>query len=356
MLMQPKPVIWKWNKPERIRNKSHNYVVSFFFNSIEHKVLYAVVKDEDSKYRIIEVREGVITVMDDYIFDDVYINSQNRYYSRDRFGLEGSTELDGEQGLIQFCFVNKGVNGLLTCYPVWLNSSNIESGKLPFEFCPSFVCESFDNEYYYLNGCVYRHDMKTGQTGKGWYKEIHREFHFYAPVPSNRKVSCYQYERYINGSTGLWLVVDEDGSGEKMTIKGIEASNILFADFRDKNAILIGIEQEGQNYPKALLVFEHKDGPVLRESVECNRWDIYDMQEDTLIVLLIWQSIRLYSKKKGSLSQFIYDNDPFFGETLEGREFHLTPAGTVKDGRVDICRISSKGEITIEHNRPSSAD
>ena len=350
------PITWKGKRPDVIKYNAQDYVVSFFYNSIEHKTLYAVARVTDSGFRMIEVHEGEVKVMNDYVFDDVYVYSQNRYYSRDQFNIDHPTELDCERLFISFCFVNKGVNGLLTCYPVCFNSSIIDSGKSPFVFCPSFVCESFSDEYYHLNGCVYRHDMMTGCTGKGWYKEIHQELQFYGPKPSSRRISCYQYERYLNSSLGLWHVVDEDGTDEKISIDRIEASNILFADFRDRNAILVGLEQEGRDCPKELLVYEYKDGPILRERIDCNRWDIYDMQEDTLIVLLIWQSFRLYSKKKGSLSQFIYDNDPFFGETLEGREFHLTPAGTVKDGSVDICRISSKGEITIEHNRPSSAD
>ena len=41
-------------------------------------------------------------------------------------------------------------------------------------------------------------------------------------------------------------------------------------------------------------------------------------------------------------------NDPFFGETLEGREFYLTPAGLKKGERDDIFRISPNGEMTIE--------
>lgn len=346
--MHQDPIIWKINRPYIIKHNSQDYVVSYFYNSIEHKSLYVVARVEGSGFRMIEVREGDVKILNDFVFDDVYIYDRGRYYSREGFNIGHSTELDGEHGIIQFCFVNKGVNGLLTCYPVYFDSAIIESGKLPFVICPSFVCESFSDEYYYLNGCVYHHDMRTGYTGKGWYKEIHQELQFYGPKPSSRSISCYQYERYLNSAMGLWKIVDEDCTNEKISIDQIEASHILFVDFRDRNAILVGVELEERDCPKELLVYEYKDGPVLRERIECNRWDIYEMQEDTLIVLLIWQSIKLYSKKNGFLSRWFYDDYPFFGESLEGREFILTPSGLSKGERDVILRISPEGEMTIE--------
>lgn len=348
--MHQEPIIWKGKRPEIIKYNSQEYVVSCFYNSTEHKSLYAVARDAESKFRMIEVHDGQVKVMEDYVFDDIYVYCRDRYYSRDRFNLGHPTELDGERIFIPFCFVNKGLNGLLTCYPVCFNSTIIYSGKSPLVFCPSFVCESFSDEYYYLNGCVYRHDMMTGYTGKGWYKEIHRELQFYGPKPSCRNISCYQYERDLNSSMGVWRVVDEDGTDEKISIDQIEASSIIFADFRDRNAILVGVELEGDYGPEELLVYEYKDGPILRDSIYCFRWDIYDMQKDTLIVIQTGQNIQLYSKKKGFLSHFLYDYYPFYGDDLEGREFILTPSGLNKGERDGILRISHLGELTFEEN------
>ena len=342
--MQKGPIIWNGDIPIQIQNESHIYDVLFYYDDTERQSFWAFVRREDSRFALVNVQKGEVYLKYYTLYDDLYLYDVDKYHSIGQFNyLPFPMEIYETDYDYPMCFVDIGVNGLLTCHPVKFDQDSTQS---PFKFYPSFVCESFNEDYYYLHGCVYNHDMSSGRTGKGWFKEIHKEIH-YDPEPAFNNYACYQYERDINSSMGKWIIEDEANSEDRTIIKDVYASNIIFADLWGyNNTISIGIEVENTFYPSELLIYDKRQEIELRDHIQCTRWRVYETKNDTLFVIMYGQSIKLYSLIKGFLSSKYYRNLYLDDIPLAGRTIPLLPAKD-SDQSKDFLTISESGDLGI---------
>lgn len=345
--MRQGPITWVEDKPVTIQHKSHAYDVVFYYNAIERQTVYAFVRSEGSRYGVIEVHGEHVFFRRNSDYDDLYYYDGNEYRSIGQLDyLKFPVELDSREEF-PLCLIEIGVNGLLTCHPIHFDYDNTEKMPMPFRYYPSFVCESFNDEYFYLSGGVYKHIMSTGFTGKGWYREIHGVINEESG-PGQIYYDCYQYERNINSSMGKWLIEDGTCSEDKDRISlNVIARDILYVDLWRPDSIIIGVEVDGY-YPRELLIYDKSPEIDLRDRIECMRWQIYETDYDTLFVIMYGQSIQLYSEKKGFLSDKYYQN-LYLEKRLSNRSrIHLVPVKDIDHEQEDYLVISDSGEIKIE--------
>ena len=168
-------VIWENGAPYSIHYNNRIYRIIYYCNRFSDGGYYAYVRGEDGKYGLFEITERAVVKVHISGFDDLFEEdlSSSLYesidcrFERDNNGFPSQSFSEWEP----LCFVFRGVNQLLTCYPVWIMNSGLEFG-IPF------VCEAFGRESFFLNGCEFNHSLTVYSIGKAWYKKAYHKMNY----------------------------------------------------------------------------------------------------------------------------------------------------------------------------------
>lgn len=334
------------NNKDSFKYESYNYDVISCLDTVEDGLFYVFVRREDGKYGILWTsRDSVLGIVaSDY--DDIYCDGLGVYESveeryqneRDFFPTDCITT---DSFVDPLCMVNKGVEGLLTCTPYVYDEFASEGSG--WHSCPPFVCEAFSYEYIFLNNCVIRHNMHTGEMGKAWYRESHTQISY--DDGGYNLWACYMYEKKYNSNSGRWRVID--GNAPSSFVDNIVADDILMANFWSDGHIVVGTTSDGQ---KELLFWDKQPEIKFRESIICAGWTTYYTKRHSLYIIKTIGGIKIYSGQAGLLSEKKYFFKALGHEYLHNESLVLQYYTKDKSIAQDILYIDDDGNVEIHES------
>ena len=124
-------VFWENECPHSIQYGDCSYRVILYFERFNNDSYFVYVRDVRGKYGLMEISDRTVIKVHFSGFDDIYSNLFFDNNSLEEYNsLENHLKKDNSRFPYHLmcewnplCFVFKGVNHLLTCYPVWMDQS-----------------------------------------------------------------------------------------------------------------------------------------------------------------------------------------------------------------------------------------
>lgn len=358
--MSETKIQWKEDKMVTIHYTSMNkhslkeecfkYDVIYVKEIIGVESIFVFVRSNDAKYGVLELRNNEVRTIIASGYDDCYFagcettyqldslyEGVERYYQQygDSFQEEASLIYSDDEPL---CLVNKGVNNLLSCTPVLFNNYNTDG--VFWNLGVPFLCKSFSKDYIFINGCTLRHNIRTGELGKAWYKEKHHLVQY--NDGGYNQWACYMYAYKENCTLGAkkWKVVDENNPSHYYD--DIEADDIIMADLWSSVCDVIAVSLGGTNY---LYFFRKK--PIREDRIiECNDWLVTETKKGLLYFILTSRGMMVYSENSGLLSEKKYF--PFSPKKeMDAEQFVLSYYNSNMEICKDVLSVDANGVAQI---------